>query len=335
MTAKVSSTLENTKATTMESFIIDTLLRGESVIIPDFGHLELKIFGERRTVLFKPSSVSDSFLEIMPATGEKEKRGINLIYSLISLPLKEGKIVNLPKVGIFRPIKRENGEVHISYLPSSYLRKSISKEGEDAKDEKGEKVETEPSEKEVNPNITLEKVKTGEAITKIDDNERGYNKRSETKGPIIPPKSTEIKKPLTIDSVKPQDEIEIPKSRNISGIILVIVAVISVVVIIGVTIHSRHLKKAEEQSSLALPNVSESIDLTVLAQQHYGNPVFWIYIYKANIDKLKSPINIPKNVSLVIPDLKSEFDVDVTDSMEIQRANILSDIILNYKSTNK
>jgi len=82
------------------------------------------------------------------------------------------------------------------------------------------------------------------------------------------------------------------------------------------------------------PNVtsSEFISLPALSEQHYGHPAFWVYIYEANLDKIASPANIPKNTSLVIPDLKSEYDIDVTDSKEIQRANILSDIILKKNS---
>jgi len=306
--AKSGSILENTKVDTMELFILDSLQKGENVVIPDFGHLELKILGDRRTVLFRPIGGGDSFLKAVPAAGEKEKKDINALYNVISFPLKEGKVVNLPKVGVFRPIKRENGEVHITFLPSSYLRNLLNngEEVEEIKDAKDAKIEE----------VTKETIEL-------------------RKGPIIPPKTTEIKKLPIIDadSDKTQNEIEIPKSRNISGILLVIVAVIFVAVIVGTIIHSRHTKKIEAQSSLVLPKVSESIDLTVLAQQHYGNSVFWIYIYQANMDKLKSPINIPKNVSLVIPDLKSEFDVDVTDSMEIQRANILTDIVLNNNTT--
>ena len=66
---------------------------------------------------------------------------------------------------------------------------------------------------------------------------------------------------------------------------------------------------------------------------HYGHSAFWVYIYEENKDKLSSPINIPKNISLVIPDLQTEYDVDVTDSMEIQRANILVDIVLRKART--
>ena len=306
--AKSGSILENTKVDTMELFILDSLQKGENVVIPDFGHLELKTLGDRRTVLFIPTGDDDSFLRVVPATGEKEKKDFNALYSVISFPLKEGKTVNLSRVGVFRPIKRENGEVHISFLPSSYLRNLLNKGGEEREDVKDVKVE----------GVTKDPIEL-------------------RKGPIIPPKTTEIKKLpiIDIDTDKMQNEIEVPQSRNISGILLVIVAVIFVAVIIGTIIHSRHNKKIEAQSSLVLPKVSESVDLTALAQQHYGNSVFWIYIYKANMDKLKSPINIPKNVSLVIPDLKSEFDVDVTDSMEIQRANILTDIVLNNNTNNK
>jgi len=105
---------------------------------------------------------------------------------------------------------------------------------------------------------------------------------------------------------------------------LLIVAVIIIAVVIISAIYNQSNKKIDDQDSLD----KSSIDLPTLAGHHYGNTAFWIYIYEANSDKLDSPVNIPSDVSLIIPDLKSEYGVDITDSMEIKRARGLAEILL-------
>ena len=87
-------------------------------------------------------------------------------------------------------------------------------------------------------------------------------------------------------------------------------------------------KIEEDRSAVELhDNPTTLLDL---AEKAYGNKAFWIYIYDANKAKLSTPLNIPSGVSLVIPDL-SEYNVDVTDSLEIQRAIMAADAILNIK----
>ncbi|GHU81082.1 hypothetical protein FACS1894145_8030 [Bacteroidia bacterium] len=75
----------------------------------------------------------------------------------------------------------------------------------------------------------------------------------------------------------------------------------------------------------------ESIDLPSLAERKYGNRIFWVYIYEANRDKISSPVNIPAGINLRIPNLWEDYKVDVMDSMEIKRAEILSDVMLKQK----
>ncbi|MCL2651815.1 MAG: hypothetical protein FWD60_12455 [Candidatus Azobacteroides sp.] len=353
--AKSNSMLGNTnKEGSVELFILDALLRGGgNVVIPDIGHLELKTLGERRTVLFKSEDSNDSFLRIVPATGdEKEKRGMDALYNNVSIPLKEGKIVNLPQVGVFTPRKRENGDTFISFMLSSSLRNLLNTEGETKKDVKDEEFASEIKETLNNQENKDEPKPDGIIIPKTDEVEKAGAWKSERVS-LLPNNdkskdnniSSKIKHESSFSTRRTQvvetvqeEAGKKPRSRNISGILLALAIIIFIVIIVVAAIHSRHNKNIEEQMSLASSSekIGESVDLTTLAEQHYGNSAFWIYIYEANMDKLSSPINVPQNVSLTIPDLKTEYNVDVTDSGAIKNANKLAAIILEKgKDTNK
>jgi len=344
--AKDSSIYENTKTESIDLFITEALLKGETVIIPDFGHLELKTLGDRRTVLFKSSNEEDSFLQVMSViSGEKENKDTRAIYNAISIPLKEEKVVNLPQIGLFRPVKGENGEIRVSFIPSSSLRKLLNNDSEKVGKIKVEEIKNETNIINANDNIyeNKDEVKKDEILNKADEVEksenpepRGTSLRKEVD--VLLPKHNYIspakREPQVNKVVEPLQDDDTEKSRgnSVSGILLIIAAVIAFIVIVMSTIHYFHNKKIDEHVELILPETS--INLPLLAEQHYGNSAFWIYIYEANKDKLTSPINIPKNVSLVIPDLKTDYNVDITDSMEIQRANILTDIVLNNEKKN-
>lgn len=319
--AKRDSIIEDAKMNAMEIFILDTLLKGKNVLIPDFGHLELITDGERRTVLLKKSD-DDDLLLIMPAD-ENERKNTDAIYNTISVPLKEGKEVSLPQIGSFRPVKRVNGDIHVSFIPSFSLRKLLNNANEE--ESKTFRV-AQGEEKEKGKSDKIEETK---------EIEEEY---------IVPKGNPEVKmakvmEPKKNTSVEMKSEVgrKKPKSKSISGI-LVIVAAILFVAVIAVTTIRQHIREKEEQKALlSMPETKDSINLPALAEQHYGNSVFWIYIYEANMDKLESPVNIPHGVFLVIPDLKKDYDVDLTDSMEIHRANMLADVVLkNIKNkTNK
>ena len=330
--ANSNSINEHTNVEGVELFIIKTLLEGQEILIPDFGHLELKSLGERRTVLFKSIDSSDSFKRIVTATGEKEKEDIRALYTIISVPLKQGKIVNLPQVGVFRPNKRENGEIHVSFILSSYLRKLLNKESESVVEEVKEGAELK---EEV---VVIEEVKdvkeeTGEVKEIITDSGATVKKEEAQKVEIKTDKpkyspSYQRKKPEVGDTLVPQDDVpERSRTKGRMGSLLLIVVVFAVIVFVIIKMNNR--KETDDKVEFSSPK--ELIDLPALAERHYGHPAFWIYIYEANSDKLNSPVNIPKHVSLVIPDLKTEFDVDVTDTMEIKRAIIRSDIVLKKR----
>ena len=331
---------EHSDVEAVELFITESLLKGKNVVIPDFGQLKLKSFGERRTVLFEPSGADDSFLRITPSGVEKEKKNTDAIYKLISLPLKDEKLVNLPKIGVFRPIKRVNGEIYISFILSGHLRKLLA-EGEKKEELKPAKeiekiADSSELKKEPQAPQKDEIITSGRTLSR----EPGAKPATET----IQSANTTIKHrtdfPQRQRAAKVGDQIIPPsvtyeksRSRNLSGTLLLFLAIAAIFAVIVTSINSKNSKKADERVDLALSNQSTS--LPSLAEKYYGHSAFWIYIYKANSDKLDSPINIPGNISLVIPDLKVEYDVDMTDSMEILNANIMADIILKEKTKKK
>jgi len=344
---------ERTKVEAVELFIVRSLIKGKSVVIPEFGQLEIKNLSDRRTVLFKSTENRDSLMRIMSAVGEKEKRAIKALYIIISSPLKEEKVVTLPKVGSFRPIRLDSGEIHVSFVLSTYLRKLLF--------EKESEIRRTPFEKEIKK---IKEIKETKGMSYTDEN------TEETEIQEAPKEEIKIKindiyasksdgKFETTETLKSNDNITLEHTIDLSGRQKVIhaidpiepgddfsgksrlrdlskvflnktflyVASVGILILVVVsTIYSGDNKKAHQSKEVTLSN--ESISLPALAENSYGNAAFWIYIYEANMDKLSSPINIPRNVHLVIPDLKAEYDVDVTDSMEIQRANILADILL-------
>lgn len=329
----------------VEQSIIQALFKNGNVVIPDFGHLELKSLGDRRTVLFKSIKNNNLYAQLMSMLDENDSNDLSTV---ISNFLKEGKEVNLPQLGLFRPTKRENDDIHISFIPSLSLRNLLN-EGK----EKGKEIEAkvESVQKEVSdiqkdiafPVVEDEMQKDGkisdkinvpENVTKpvaVEPNKNGdTEQKRKTYSPYVPKPQ-----PKVGETIVPQDDGDKKtKTKSINNLFFFIIALIVIAVVVLTTIYSLSDKKADEHKGLTLP--SESVSLPTLSEQHYGHPAFWIYIYMANTDKLSSPVNIPKNVSLVIPDLESEYGIDATDSVEIQKANSLADSVLKEKIiTNK
>ena len=293
MMVKKHSTIKDVSTEVVELSIIETLLKGGEVVIPEFGCLEVKLLDDRKTVFFTPfDDNEDSSRQIVQDEANKEET--DNLYTLITLPLKEVKTVNLPRIGIFRPVIQDDDKIRVSYIPSSYLREQLNQDKE---------------------NVAGGKISSG---------------RDKDNSTLMPKSSVQTRQRTIHENDLIAVHEDIPErhhSRNISGTLLAIVAVIAVLFVVAVLFSWNSSRKTTEPTESASQH--DSIDLPLLAEQHYGNRVFWIYIYDANMDKLESPMNIPKNVSLVIPDLEAEFDVDVNDDLEIQRAKIKAEIVIN------
>lgn len=67
--------------------------------------------------------------------------------------------------------------------------------------------------------------------------------------------------------------------------------------------------------------------LTTIALKHYGNKIFWVYIYRENEDKIWNPRYLPKGFKVVVPP-RSKYGIDSEDEVSIRRAQDLEKQIL-------
>jgi nucleoid DNA-binding protein len=285
----------------IDNAIVNALIEGRSVVIPDFGYLELKLFPDnRRTVLFKATLPKDLPSQIYLDETESEDH-FSILWNCISKPLKDGKAVLMPNLGIFRPLRRGDGNFHVSFTPSSILRKRLNEEQ------------------------LIQKEQTAETHA---ENTPAFLRENEPELPI----------PVTHENELPQTKIEyeikqeeetffvdegFKRKRKKIGYLLGGVVLTGLAVIITIVF--------SQNGGEDIPPVSgfqaRPRNLVDIAKENYGNPIFWVYIYESNQEKLTSPVNIPENLTLTIPDL-SEYNIDITDTLEIIRAEIRSENIL-------
>lgn len=70
-------------------------------------------------------------------------------------------------------------------------------------------------------------------------------------------------------------------------------------------------------NALAVVRVKDGDRLMSLSKQYYGHKMFWVYIYEANIKKLRSPNDLQVGMQLVIPRLDPKLtDIENVESME-------------------
>ncbi|MDR2410179.1 MAG: hypothetical protein LBE13_19005 [Bacteroidales bacterium] len=349
----------------LDTIIVNALLKGQDVVIPGFGYLELRSFPDRQGVLFKAANPQD-LPSIIFLEGLEGEDHFAILLNSISKPLEDGKVVTLPNLGIFRPLKKEDGSFHVSFTASSFLRKRLK--GETLVKEKNsiavtntqqelpreatilelpadKKMDVTSSDEGRNDKLLLFEAKSKSNTQAFNDeksennnikSENIYNveKHTQNKNIVIEKKSM-FSSVINNNIEKEENNITLPpegiegKSKKISGNMLFIVFLVALTVIILVILLQ---KKEKKEIAEVAPLRSESLNLVDLARENYGNAAFWVYIYESNQNKLTSPINIPKGVKLTIPDL-SEYNIDIKDSLEIIRANMRSENILRkYKN---
>jgi len=344
----------NNEHTTIESLgdsIVSLILNEGKVVIPELGYLELKVFPDKRTVLFKATEKAPLFLV---SEGSIQSH----IYDNVSIPLKEGKIVNLPEVGIFHPIKKEDGTYRISYTTSSSLRKLLNGAPEEEKaDDKSafipavestvkEQQEDKGEKEEVKENIIEKNIVEKAAVVNGTENDKKTQEKVVIPTPREKVRVDNRKIPSYVrntskvgDIVVPQEEKTGINATKMRGIIAVAVALLALILIVWYFLPENKIHKdsalVSENTERRLPQAfSEStesnkfIDLPALAEQKYGNRVFWVYIYEANRDKISSPVNIPVGTDLKIPNLWEDYKVDIRDSVAIRNAGQLSETVL-------
>jgi hypothetical protein len=324
----------NKGRTTIEALgasIVSHLLTGRKVVIPELGYLEIVVFPDKRSVLFRATENTSLFLD-------SEDLIQSSIYNNISVPLKAGKIVVVPEVGIFRTMKNADGSYRVSYTISPMLRQLLS---DTKKNESGvKKPEALPE--------TLVKENNDEKPFVVDSESTLENTE---KSEVVKRKKTVVAVPMYPNNTSKVGDLVVPqenKKKNtieLGGIIVILVAIMVLVFMVWYFTSDRSkghdqtfvaedhktMQMIDRDQPLESMKSNGSIDLPSLAERKYGNRIFWVYIYEANSDQIASPVNIPAGTELRIPNLWEDYKVDVMDSMEIKRAEILSDIILKKR----
>jgi nucleoid DNA-binding protein len=339
-TTNVLAMTEITSVDKLGAMIADSLVKEQYVVIPGFGYLEVKSLSEnRRAVLYRTAGsehpvVKDFF-------SHNDNVYTSALYNFISAPLRKGNTVAIEQVGSFRPIQNADGSYRLSYTLSSSLRAKLNTTGliespevealnqgktvvntseiEKNQDEQNSKQELEENNKGISVVIRAEKTKE---INQDRENQPNQLKKSPQK------EESRVEKVLI-----PEKSPASPLKKNSFFNWIAVFIVLITLAFAGIFFLSAPDKEVEEENNRSLNSslsVAEVIDLPSLSQQHYGDPIFWVYIYEANQDILHSPVNIPKETPLIIPDLV-EKGINTKDSLQIRSAKIKSDIILEHR----
>ena len=81
------------------------------------------------------------------------------------------------------------------------------------------------------------------------------------------------------------------------------------------------LKPAETAKAPAI--VTDTVGgrryLSVIARQHYGKDIFWVYIYEENKDRISNPNNVPEGLVVVIPPAE-KYNIDPASKESVHAA---------------
>jgi len=114
--------------------------------------------------------------------------------------------------------------------------------------------------------------------------------------------------------------------KSNAGLVLLIIVILGIIA--ALILMRRMENDGKDNSEMAEVSNRRFTNLPQLAEDFYGNPVFWVYIYEDNKQLLSSPVNIPSGLELRIPDLKAS-GIDVQDSLAITKAKILGNKLLD------
>ncbi|MDR1561802.1 MAG: hypothetical protein LBS54_01775 [Dysgonamonadaceae bacterium] len=299
---------------------VKALLKGETVFIPTLGYLSVFFISGRKTVLFKT------------LTGKESENTVQDLFdmdALVTQPLREGTTVNIPELGNFRPIRNSNGSLRVAYTVSPALRNMLND------------IESVPSPPKISPLLSdpspLEKEEIPEQVEQetlqiVEEPEQPVSPKPKPHvidSAPVPKKEEEtgnssVGKQIVEWSNRSRSKLEIPWDRIFNYVI-----VGGMAIVLLFFIYSKYFKKTDKIKRPVITR-SEGImtPLTELAEKNYGNSAFWVYIYESNREKLVSPINIPKGIDIIIPNLKDEYGVNPTDSADIRNAVLQGNIII-------
>jgi hypothetical protein len=322
--------------------VVSALLKGEKVFIPRLGHLSVVSISDKKTVLFKS------------LTGKEFERGFRDVFNmdaLVARPLREGKVVNIPEIGKFRPIKSGDGSLRVSYTVSPVLRdllngiESVSSSPDDSNNlnptEQSAQVKREVVRTVEQPGqIEQELVQDAEKLEKIEEEtvrivekpepEVALKKPAVADSESVLPKENETRKSAVGDQIVDWEKSSSPLKRDIPWDKVFNYAILGgMIILLLFFLYSNYFKSTGNESRPVARRPEKIMSpLTELAEQNYGNSAFWVYIYESNREKLESPVNVPQGLEIVIPDLQTEYGVDPTNGDDIRNAVFQGNVIL-------
>lgn len=88
------------------------------------------------------------------------------------------------------------------------------------------------------------------------------------------------------------------------------------------------IQVAEETTKVVTDKIRSGYLMTGMAQKHYGNRTFWVYIYQENKAKIKDPNSLPAGLELVIP-APGKYGIDSKSETSLKKAEALEREILS------
>ena len=303
----------------------DKLLSGEDAEIPGLGILEVKSMPGRRTV----------FLKYLPDQTEGEEAPVS-IYKIAVKLLSQGEIVSLPSIGTFQPGINEAGIcTRVSFILSPVLRIALNKQQDAEPEENQEVVPGNIPEKEM---IDCVETKETAHLIRTPDIENSKKEvfgittnrgsRDGDKAGSIRIKTTDKEFKSTEKKGVKAEELQVSQEKGSKKKMLLLLGLCIFLFLIFFVIWTKLQPDPVHESISPVYNENLSGDLLELARKHYGHTAYWVYLYDANQEKLSSPFGSVRESRLIFPDLKTTYNVDTNDSLEIVRANMIADEIL-------
>lgn len=89
------------------------------------------------------------------------------------------------------------------------------------------------------------------------------------------------------------------------------------------TAENRAAQSVSAETAKASVTVTDTVGgrryLSVIARQHYGKDIFWVYIYEENKDRISNPNNVPEGLVVVIPPAE-KYNIDPASKESVHAA---------------
>lgn len=276
------------------SEITSELCASKNVFLSGLGSLELKTIPGRTTVLFT-FSPEDSII-----------KGDNFLQipEIIRELLEGGETVKLAGIGLFEPRLDENGFCsRVCFTLYSTLRSALN----------APKEEIVSVSQPGNPSLV-----PGEKKTK---------KSHDTQQTVFVSKDVELLSSDKMESYPEKPRFSFFMNKRIKLVLLCLFALVFVLLFFPLFHSDSDMHILED--SLVQDNNTSAGSLLEFSTKHYGHPSYWVYLYDYNRDRLPSFFADVEEYALVFPDLKTDYHVDLSDSLEIVRANLFAEELLN------